>query len=251
MKVVIFCGGRGFRLQEETEYRPKPLVSIGGIPILVHIMNIYSRYGINEFILCLGYKGQMIKDYFINYDTMTNDVTVVLGDEHKIIVERKQEKLNSVVTMVDTGLETMTSERLTRIKKYIGNETFMLTYGDGVSDINIQDLLLFHKAHGKIATVTAVHPTSKYGVIKSEHGEVTKFSEKPVQSDRISAGFFVFEPEVFNYLDDGMLEQTPLHKLSENKQLRAFEHNGCFHSMDTYSDFNELNKMWNEGKAKW
>ncbi len=251
MKVVILCGGRGFRLQEETEYRPKPLVPIGGKPILWHIMKIYSQYGFNEFVLCLGYKGDMIKDYFLNYDAMNGDLTVTLGDKHEVILENGHDENGLKVTLADTGLETNTSERLKRVQKYIGKETFMLTYGDGVSDINIRELLGFHLSHGKIATVTAVHPISKYGVIKSDNNEVYCFSEKPVENDRISAGFFVFNYQVFDYLDKGMLEVIPLQKLAQDKQLMAYNFDGYFYSMDTYRDYNYLNERWNKGEAKW
>jgi glucose-1-phosphate cytidylyltransferase len=251
MKVVILCGGRGFRLNEETEFRPKPLVNLGNKPILWHIMKIYSKFGFNQFVLCLGYRGDMIKEYFLNYNVMNCDSTIILGRKQEVIINDKHDADGMLVTLADTGLETQTSERLKRVQKYIGDETFMLTYGDGVADIDIKNLLEFHKSHGKVATVTTVHPISKYGVIKSEDGLVTQFSEKPVENDRISAGFFVFEPKVFDYLDDGMLEQTPLKKLTQYGQLMEYRHGGFFFSMDTYRDYIYLNEMWNKGEAKW
>lgn len=251
MKTVILCGGRGFRLQEETEYRPKTLVTVGGKPILDHIMRIYAKFGYKWFILCLGYKGEMIKDYFVNYDTMNKDFTVQLGGQPRISFADLKTEESYRVTLSDTGLETQTAGRIKKIQRYTHKEPFMLTYGDGLADINISNLVSFHKSHGKLATMTVVHPISKYGVVKCEDDKALAFSEKPVENDWINAGFFVFQPEFFDYLDDGMLEQTPLQKLTQDGQLMLYKHEGFFHSMDTYRDYQYLNELWVKGERKW
>jgi glucose-1-phosphate cytidylyltransferase len=253
MKVVILCGGRGFRLQEETEYKPKTLVTVGSKPILWHIMNIFAKYGIKEFILCLGYKGEMIKDYFANYDVMNGDFTVVLGDEHKVIQENSHKEQGFSVTLVDTGLETSTGGRLKRIEKYINEDNFMVTYGDGLSDIDIGKLLEFHFSHGKIATVSAVHPVSRWGKLGiDELNQVVYFYEKPVEDEFVSGGFFVFNKKIFEYLDDKcVLEDKPLYKIASDRQLMAYRHNGFFYAMDSYKDYLHLNELWDKGDAKW
>jgi glucose-1-phosphate cytidylyltransferase len=252
MKVVILCGGRGFRLQEETEWRPKPLVTIGGRPILWHIMRNYAFYGFKEFILCLGYRGDMIKDYIVNYDLMNGDITVKLGE--KVINYENPHDQHYNVLLAETGLNSQTGGRLKRIQKYLDSDTFMLTYGDGISDVNIQNLLEFHKSHGRIATVTAVRPISRYGVLDLDaRGTVRTFIEKPIEDKYISMGFFVFNKKIFDYLtDDGcILEQEPLKKLVDKGELVAFKHEGYFHSMDTYRDYIYLNELWDKGQAKW
>ena len=252
MKVVILCGGKGYRLQEETEFKPKPLVPIGGRPILWHIMRNYSFYGYREFILCLGYRGDMIKDYFVNYDLQNGDVTVKLG-ERDIKYEDKHSE-NYDVTLAETGLNTMTGGRLKRIQKYINDDTLMVTYGDGVSDININDLLKYHNNHGKIATVSAFHPISRFGVLDLDRaGMVRRFDEKPIENDYINMGFFVFNKRIFDYLTDDncVLEQEPLRQLAKSGELMAYKHEGVFHVMDTYRDYISLNEMWNKGEAKW
>lgn len=252
MKVVILCGGKGYRLQEETEFRPKPLVFVGGKPILCHIMRNYAFYGYKEFILCLGYRGDMIKDYFVNYDLQNGDVTVKLG-ERDIKYEDKHNE-NYDVTLAETGLNTMTGGRLKRIQKYINDDTFMVTYGDGLSDININELLKYHNNHGKIATVSAFHPISRFGVLDLDRaGMVRRFDEKPIENDYINMGFFVFNKKVFNYLDNDscVLEQEPLRQLAKSGELVAYKHEGVFHVMDTYRDYISLNEMWNKGEAKW
>ena len=252
MKVVILCGGKGYRLQEETEFKPKPLVPIGGRPILWHIMRNYAFYGHKEFILCLGYRGDMIKDYFVNYDLQNGDITVKLG-ERDIKYEDKHNE-NYDVTLAETGLNTMTGGRLKRIQKYINDDTFMVTYGDGLSDININELLKYHNNHGKIATVSAFHPISRFGVLDLDRaGMVRRFDEKPIENDYINMGFFVFNKKVFNYLDNDscVLEQEPLRQLAKSGELVAYKHEGVFHVMDTYRDYISLNEMWNKGEAKW
>jgi len=252
MKVVILCGGKGYRLQEETEFKPKPLVPVGGRPILWHIMKTYAYYGYNEFILCLGYRGDMIKDYFVNYDLQNGDVTVKLG-EREIKYEDSHNE-NYSVTLAETGLNTMTGGRLKRIQKYINEDIFMVTYGDGVSDININDLLKYHNNHGKIATVSAFHPISRFGVLDLDRaGMVRRFDEKPIENDYINMGYFVFNKKIFSYLDGDncVLEQEPLRQLAKNGELMAYKHEGVFQVMDTYRDYISLNEMWNKGEAKW
>ncbi|MFA5240640.1 MAG: glucose-1-phosphate cytidylyltransferase [Phycisphaerae bacterium] len=254
MKTVILCGGRGFRLQEETEYKPKPLVAVGGKPILWHIMRMYSYYGIREFVLCLGYRGEMVKDYFANYDMMNEDFTVVLGKRHTIVRENSHNEQDYCVTLADTGLETLTGGRIKRIERYIDEDNFMVTYGDGLADLDIGKLIEFHLRHGKLATVTAVHPISRWGVLGiDEDGRVTKFSEKPIENDWISAGFFVFNRKIFDYIEDdkSILERNPLHQISDEGQLMAFKHEGFFYTMDTYKDYVYLNELWDKGEAKW
>lgn len=255
MKVVIFAGGLGTRLAEETDTRPKPMVEIGGKPILWHIMKIYSTYGFNEFIICLGYKGFLIKEYFMQYYLHNSDITIELGkntlDVHYTAAE------SFTVTLVDTGLNTKTAGRLKRVQKYIGNEDFMLTYGDGVADIDLNQLLAFHRTHGKIATVTAVQPEARFGGMDlGPDGAVLNFKEKPKGDGKwINGGFFVLKPDVFNYLatdmDDVMWEDAPLEKLSNDQQLRAFRHQGFWKCMDAMRDKLELESLWQTNEAKW
>lgn len=254
MKTVILCGGRGMRLQEETEYRPKPLVPVGGKPILWHIMQIYARAGFREFILCLGYKGDMIKDYFLNYEAMSNDFTVRLGNGSNITYNSLHGEQDHIVTLADTGLETMTGGRIKKVEKYVDGDTFMLTYGDGVSDIDIKALLNFHHSHGRIATVTAVHPVSRYGILEvNAKDTVVNFAEKPVLNDWTSAGFFVFNRKFFNYLgdEDCYMEFETLQKLASEGELMAFKHEGFFFSMDTYRDYKYINDMYDRGETHW
>jgi glucose-1-phosphate cytidylyltransferase len=255
MKVVILAGGLGTRLMEETEARPKPMVEIGGKPILWHIMKIYEAYGYNDFVLCLGYKAQTIKEYFLNYYLYNSDVTVEL-EKNKVDVHFSNSE-SFKVTLVDTGLNTNTAGRIKKIQKYVANETFMLTYGDGVADINIKDLVKFHKSHGKLATLTSIQTPGRFGNIEmDEQGIVQHFVEKP-QGDGmwINGGFFVLEPEIFNYLqgeiDDIQWENKPLKEIAEDGQLSAFRHNGFWKPMDALRDRIELEQLWVSGKAKW
>jgi glucose-1-phosphate cytidylyltransferase len=255
VKAVILCGGKGTRLREETEFRPKPMVEIGGRPILWHIMRLYARYGFNEFVLCLGYKGAMIKENFLNYESMLKDFTLSLG-KHKrptIAFHDHEETQDFVVTLADTGAETMTGGRLKRVQCYVTDETFMVTYGDGLSDINIHDLVAFHRAHGKLATVTAIQPHSRFGLLDiAESGQVASFQEKPQVDEWISGGYFVFNRGVFDYLDpDCILEHAPLMNLVADGQLMAYRHHGFWHAMDTYRDTLYLNERWDRGDAPW
>ena len=255
MKTVILCGGQGTRLREETEYRPKPLVDIGGHPILWHIMKMYATWGFDDFVLCLGYRGNMIKEYFLNYDAMNNDITIRLGTHPEIKYEQEHGEQNFNVTLADTGLNAMTGARVKRVERYISDGTFMVTYGDGVSNLNIQSLLEFHRNHGKLATVSTFRPTTRFGVLQlGDNGRVLAFAEKPQIDDWVSAGFFVFEPGVLDYLsgdDDCVLEREPLERLAKDNQLYAFQHDGFFYAMDTYREYQYLNQLWTEGNAPW
>lgn len=253
MKVVILAGGLGTRLNEETAIKPKPMVEIGGKPILWHIMKIYSHYGFNEFIICLGYKGYYIKEWFNNYYLHNSDVTFDLENNSIQFHKNRGEKWK--VTLVDTGDDTMTAGRINRIKDYVGDETFMLTYGDGLADINLKDLLKFHKKSRGIATVTSVIPEGKFGtLIINEEYNVIFFGEKTDNKNRINGGFFVFEPGIFSYLINGdktMLEKAPLENLAKDGKLKAFLHDGFWKPMDTLNDKNKLEELWQSGNAPW
>jgi glucose-1-phosphate cytidylyltransferase len=255
MKVVIFAGGLGTRISEETEIRPKPMVEIGGKPIIWHIMKIYEYYGFNEFIICLGYKGYIIKEYFMNYYLHNSDVTIELNNNNIDVHYSNTESFK--VTLVDTGLNTKTAGRLKRVQEYIGDEDFMLTYGDGVSDINLKKLLEFHKMHQKIATVTAIQPEARFGGMQiGENNEITAFREKPKGNVWINGGFFVLRPEVFQYLqsediDNIMWEDAPLESLARDNQFMAYKHDGFWKCMDALRDKIELEMLWNNHNAQW
>jgi glucose-1-phosphate cytidylyltransferase len=254
MKVVILCGGQGTRLREETEFRPKPLVQVGGRPILWHIMKTYAHYGLQEFVLCLGYRGDMIKDYFLNYEAMVNDFTINLGSLHGISYHDAHPEQNFRVTLAETGLETMTGGRIKRAARFLEGDTFMVTYGDGVSDVNIRSLLNFHREHGRLATVTAMRPTSRFGILDiAEDGRVESFAEKPQADGWASAGYFVFERRVLDYLegDDCILERAPLERLADEGQLMVYRHDGFFFAMDTYREYKMLNELWESGNCPW
>ncbi len=254
MKVLILAGGMGTRLAEETSVIPKPMVEIGGHPILWHIMKIYSQYGYNDFIILLGYKGYVIKEYFANYFLHSSDVTFNLKENKMTIHEQHCEPWN--VTLIETGLNTMTGSRVKKAQKYTDNEPFMLTYGDGVSDININALVEYHKKHGKIGTLTSVQPEGRFGAIVSDDsGKISAFKEKP-QGDGswINAGFFVFNPEIFDYIGDGddiIFERDPLEKLVADGELHAYRHEGFWKCMDTLRDKQQLQKMFDENNAPW
>lgn len=253
MKVVILAGGLGTRLSEETTIKPKPMVEIGGKPILWHIMRIYSHYGFNEFIICLGYKGYLIKEYFANYFLHQSDVTIDLSVNKLEVHNNNAEPWK--VTLVDTGDNTMTGGRILRVKDYIGNDTFMMTYGDGVANINIKNLIEFHKSKNKIATVTATQPVGRFGSMEIDSdNNVKHFIEKPEGDDKwINGGFFVLEPEVFKFIEGDQIffERQPLENLAEKNQLAAYHHKGFWMPMDKLSDKVELEKMWESGKAPW
>jgi glucose-1-phosphate cytidylyltransferase len=254
MKVVVLCGGLGTRLREETEFRPKPMVEIGGRPILWHIMKIYAHHGYRDFLLCLGYRGNMIKEYFLNYEAMNNDFTICLGRRSQIQYNGLHAEQDFRVTLADTGLEVQTGGRIKRIQRYIDGDTFLVTYGDGLADLDIGRLVDYHKSHGKLATVTTVRPISRFGTVAlEEDGAVKQFTEKPRTEGWISAGFFVFDRRIFDYLggDDCVLEREPLENLSADGQLRAYRHHGFFYAMDTYREYQYLNDQWSSGRASW
>jgi glucose-1-phosphate cytidylyltransferase len=254
MKVVIFAGGLGTRISEESHLKPKPMIEIGDKPILWHIMKIYEAQGFNDFIICLGYRGYVIKEYFMNYFMHRSDVTIDLANNQVEIHHTKSESFK--VTLVDTGLNTKTAGRLKRIQKYVGNEEFMLTYGDGLSDVNLSELIKFHHAHGKICTLTAIQPEGKFGGLEiADDGDVSHFQEKPKGDGHwINGGYFVLKPEVFNYLrdnsDDMMWEEQPLLDMTKDHQLAAFKHHGFWRCMDALRDKVQLEEMW-EKDPKW
>jgi len=255
MKVVILCGGQGTRLREETEYRPKPLVEVGGRPILWHIMKLYAYHGFRDFVLCLGYRGNMIKEYFLNYEAMNNDFMICLGEKHEISYRGAHDEQDYRVILADTGLESMTGTRVKRIERYITDDLFLVTYGDGLSDVDISKLVQFHQAHGRLATMTTVRPTSRFGVIDlNAEGRVLDFAEKPQLAGWVNAGFFVFNRAVFEYLNcepDCILEREPLERLAQEDQLMAYRHDGFFFAMDTYREYLYLNELWNNKQAPW
>ena len=254
MKVVILCGGQGTRLKEATEIKPKPMVEVGNMPILWHIMKIYSHHGFNEFILCLGYKGEVIKEYFYNFDILSNDFTIDLSTKDVTIYPKHAEQ-SWRITIVDTGLYAMTGARIKRIERFIDDDLFMLTYGDGVTDMNIKDLLRFHKEHGKIGTVTGVSPPSRYGELNIYKDQVMSFNEKPVTNDTcISGGYFVFHRRFFNFLkdeEDCILEREPLEKLAAKGELKIYRHGGFWQCMDTMRDLKYLTQLWNSNNPPW
>jgi glucose-1-phosphate cytidylyltransferase len=257
MKVVILCGGKGTRLREETEFRPKPMVPIGGRPIVWHIMKIYAHYGFNEFILCLGYKGDMIKEYFRNYLWNTSDVTLNLGHHPSVHFHDHHNEEKWEVTLADTGEDAMTAYRIRKIQRYIApGEPFLLTYGDGVSDIDIPASIAEHKRSGKICTLTSSRPPGRFGSLSiDENGGITRFEEKPAhESSKINVGFMVCNHELFDYLPDDqnvMLEREPLMRLAADKQLHSYHHEGFWQPMDTYQEMQYLDRLWKENKAPW
>ena len=254
MKALILAGGFGTRISEESHLKPKPMIEIGEMPILWHIMKIYSFYGVNDFIILAGYKQHIIKEWFANYFLHTSDVTFDFTAENKMIVHRKNAEPWKV-TIVDTGLDTMTGGRVKRVKNYVGNETFMLTYGDAVGNINISELLKYHKSHGKIGTVSVYNFGQSKGVLDvSENGKVNAFREKSdLDGDLINIGFMVFEPEIFDHIygDDTILERGPLNELVEMGELNAYLHKGFWQCMDTIREKQQLEKLWNSGQAPW
>lgn len=253
MKAVILAGGLGTRLREETEFRPKPMVEIGGRPILWHIMKTLSVQGINDFVICLGYKGDYIKDFFMNYEARTHDITVRLGENEGLVQHSELPTENWSVTLANTGLATLTGGRINKIKKYVSDEKFLCTYGDGVANINLNALTQFHEEHGKIATVTSVRPRNRFGAMQIDKNNiVTQFEEKPVAETRVNGGYFIFEPSIFNYLsNDCALEKEPLEKLSRSRDLMAYRHDGFWQPMDTYRETIELNELWDTNQAPW
>ena len=253
MKTVLLAGGLGTRLREETTFRPKPMVEIGGRPILWHIMRWYAHHGLDDFVVCTGYKGEAIKDYFLNFRARNNDVTIRLGDLEEPAYHGAHESIDWTVTVAFTGDLTMTGGRVRRASKYFAGERFLCTYGDGLADVDLGALLAFHESHGRLATVTTVRPPSRFGVLDLQpDGTVASFREKPQADGWVNVGFFVFEPGVLDYLDDDcVLEQEPLRRLTMDGQLMAYQHEGFFQPMDTLREVVLLNEMWDSGKVPW
>ncbi len=255
MKAVILCGGKGTRLREETEYRPKPMVEVGGKPILWHIMNIYAKYGYKDFIICLGYKGNMIKQYFLNYEAMNSDFTVQLGNRATIQYHKDHDEMDWRVTLVNTGEEAQTGARVKKIESYIDSDTFMLTYGDGLANVNIECLIKYHKSHGKIGTMTGVHPSSRFGELVVKDSRIEKFAEKPqTTSGIINGGFFVFNRSFFDYLkgdENCILEREPLETLASDGELMIYPHEGFWQCVDTYRELEQLNNLWKSANPPW
>ena len=253
MKVVLLAGGFGTRISEESQYKPKPMIEIGDMPILWHIMKTYSSYGFDEFIICAGYKQHVIKQWFADYFLHTSDITFDFTKGNQMIIHDAHTE-NWKVTVVDTGLHTMTGGRLKRIKKYLGDEPFFMTYGDGVADVDIPATLNFHKSHGKLATMTAIRPESRYGMIDMVNGQVNSFREKS-QSDVgwINGGFMVLDPKVLDYIDGDadMFERAPMERLAADGQLMCYCHEGFWQCMDTLRDKQKLESLWESGKAPW
>ncbi|MEO8262794.1 MAG: glucose-1-phosphate cytidylyltransferase [Pseudolysinimonas sp.] len=254
MKAVLLAGGLGTRMREETEFRPKPMVEIGGRPVLWHIMKILGQQGIEDFVVCAGYKSEYIKDYFTNYRAVNQDFTVTLGDHESIEYHGGHEEAHWKVTVADTGAATMTGGRIKRVQKYVGDERFLCTYGDGIADVDLKALVEYHESHGKLATVTAVQPLSRFGVLDLEDdGSVNQFKEKPQVEGWINIGYFIFEPAVFDYIegDETVLEEGPLHRLATDGQIAAYPHKGFWQPMDTYRETLMLNELWDTGDAPW
>ncbi len=254
MKVVLLAGGFGSRISEETDVRPKPMVEIGGKPILWHIMKLYSYYGYNDFVILLGYKGYYIKEYFANYFLHQSDITIDLKNNSVKVLNSSSEPWS--VTLLDTGLNTMTGGRVKRAQSFIGDEPFMLTYGDGVSDVNLYELVAFHKKHGKAMTMTSSQPEGRFGNLNiAENHQVTDFLEKPKgDGNWINAGFFICEPKVFDYITEGdstVFEQKPLQNLAKDGEVFTYKHSGFWIPMDTLRDKTKLNELWDSGKAGW
>lgn len=256
MQTVILCGGLGTRLREETEFRPKPMIPIGTHPILWHIMKTYAHYGHTDFVLALGYKGETIKDYFVNYEWMNNDITLELGKQGNMRVHRCHSEAGWTVTLANTGSVNLKGSRLKQIERYITGDTFMMTYGDGVADIDINALLQFHTSHGKIATITGISPTSQFGELKIDGNNVTSFTEKPETNTGglISGGYFVFNRKIFDYLSPDPecdLEYSAVEEIAAQGQLMVYRHTGFWACMDTIRDMDKLNALWNGNNATW
>ncbi len=252
MKVVILAGGLGTRLAEETEIKPKPMVEIGGYPILWHILKIYAHYGFNEFFVALGYKGEIIKRFFYDYQSLSGNLSINFAEGKVDVRDRDCEDWK--VHLIDTGQNSLTGGRIKRLKDYLKDETFMVTYGDGVCNVDIGELVKFHRSHGKLATVTAVHPPARYGELLIKENLIAEFSEKPQTHDGwINGGFFVFEPQILDYLagDESILELDVLERLAEENQLVAYKHHGFWQCMDTLRDKRQLEAAWNNGNPPW
>ena len=252
--VVILCGGEGTRMREETEFKPKPMVTVGGKPILWHIMKNYSAFGFKRFILALGYKGDMIKEHFVHSDIMSNDLTLHMGKPADDQIHRTHDSEDWTITFADTGLKAQTGARIKRTERYVDTDRFMVTYGDGVADLDIGRLMAFHKKGGRIGTLSGVHPPSRFGRMEIEGERIVQFREKPVLEEYVNGGFYVFEKKMFDRLDDAdscVLEREPLGRLAQDGQLGLYKHDGFWHMMDTYKDYLDLNRIWDSGTVPW
>jgi glucose-1-phosphate cytidylyltransferase len=256
LKVVILAGGYGTRIRDVADDIPKPMIPIGPYPIIWHIMKTYAAFGHREFVICLGYKGQVIKDFFLNYEAYTRDFTIQFGRDGGIVYHSDHDESDWKITLTDTGTQSMTGARVRRIQRYVEGEEFMLTYGDGVSDIDLDKLLQFHRSHGRVLTVTGVRPPGRFGeMVGTGEGRVLEFNEKPqAAGGRISGGFFVATPRLFDYLDDRVdlvFEQEPMRRLVQDQQLMMYEHDGFWQPMDTSREYQLLNSLYAEGRAPW
>lgn len=254
MKAVLLAGGMGTRMREETEFRPKPMVEVGGRPVLWHIMKVLGQQGITDFVICAGYKSEYIKSYFYNYGASNLDFTVRLEDQSSTVFHGSHEEFDWTVTVADTGESTMTGGRIKMIEKYVEGERFLATYGDGIADINLAALSSFHDGHGKTATMSVTQPTSRFGVVEidDKSGLVSKFREKPKVHDWINMGYFIFEPRIFSYLRlDSILEDDPLRKLASEAEIGAYKHSGFWQPMDSYREYLGLNDLWQKDEAPW
>lgn len=257
MKVVILCGGRGTRIRAVTEDIPKPMIPVGGLPIVWHVMRYYAQWGHNEFVLCLGHRGEAIKEFFLNYDSFRNDFTVTLGPKKSVEYHGNQDADGWRITLADTGIEAMTGARIRRVRRYLeGEPNFLLTYGDGVGNVDVDALIAFHNSHGKVLTVTGVRPPGRFGELAGDdNGKVTEFNEKPQASGGwISGGFFVCREELFDYLDDGenvVFEEAPMRRLVDDSEMMMFRHDGFWQPMDTHRDYILLKRLCDEGRAPW
>jgi glucose-1-phosphate cytidylyltransferase len=253
VKAVLLAGGLGTRMREETEFRPKPMVEVGGRPVLWHIMKLLGAQGITDFVICTGYKSEFIKNYFYNYGASNLDFTTKLGDQSSTVFHGSHDEFDWTVTVAETGLNTMTGGRIKKVEKYLDGEPFLATYGDGLADIDLNALLAFHKSHGKTASMTTTQASSRFGVVDMDStGSVLKFREKPKVNDWINIGYFIFQPEIFNYIDhDSVLEEEPLRALAGENQIGAYQHKGFWQPMDTYREYEILNKLWDSDTAPW
>lgn len=251
MKALILAGGHGTRMREETEFRPKPMVEIGGRPILWHVMKHLSCYGVNEFVVAVGYKGDMVKDYFLNYDTRNNDFTLRLGSESSLEIHGQHDEGAWSVTVVDTGQETLTGGRILRSAKYLEGAPFLVTYGDGVSDVDVSLLVNHHRSSGKLATVTVTQPPSRFGVAELDDQGVRRFQEKPRLDGWVNIGYFVLEPKALGFVDEGPLEHQAVNSLAAQRELGAYRHNGFWQPMDTHKEAMLLNDLWDSGSPPW
>ena len=253
MKAVLLAGGLGTRMREETEFRPKPMVEVGGRPVLWHIMKVLSGQGLKDFVVCTGYKGEVIKNYFLNYSAFNQDFTVRFGEAAGVDYHDLHDEAAWAVTVADTGATTLTGGRVKRIQRYVAGERFLCTYGDGIANIDLAALIAFHESHGKLATMTATQPANRFGILDlDDDGTVRSFREKPQMDSWINIGYFIFEPGIFEYLDDSSaLEDQPLAKLAADGQLAAFPHRGFWQPMDTFRESQLLNEMWDRDEAPW